>query len=122
MRHYEMDDYPELASWFRARGLSVPCDEDLPDNGVIVPGVAAGFLIQTDTSAALIDFFISNPDTSSRARGEALDAIARALMGRAHQLGYKRVLCNSQLDTIVRRARALGFQELGEFKSFSKEI
>lgn len=122
MRHYEMEDYPELASWFRARGLALPCDRDLPDEGLIISGVAAGFLIQTDTSTAILDFFITNPETSPRARGEALNEISRGLIERARALGFRRVTCDSQLDTIVRRARALGFQELGEFKSFSKEI
>lgn len=122
MRTYDLDDYPELASWFKARGMPQPKDEDLPDEGKIVPGIAAGFLVQTDTKTATLDFFISNPATSTAARDGAILAIAKELIGRAYVLGYSRVRVCSQLDTIVRRARALGFQEAGSYKVLFKEI
>lgn len=122
MRDYDFDDYPELARWLRARGLPIPADEDLPDEGKIVPGIAVGFLVQTDTGTATLDFFVANPDAPGSERDKALSEIASELIGRAHVLGFKRIRVCSQLDTIVRRARALGFRDHGSFKVLFKEI
>ena len=122
MTDYESDYYPEIAGWFRARGAKAPKPENLPKVGVFIQEVAVGFLIQTDTSTAILDFFIANPEATKAARSTALDMIAKELIGKAKMLGFDSVRCDSQLDTIVKRARALGFSDLGDFKVFTKEI
>jgi len=119
---YEIDDDEkvQIAGWLRARNLPVPTS--WPAEGRIVPGVAAGFLVMTDCSVGILDFFVSNPEASRSERDKALDEIAQELIGRAYVRGCGTIRCNSQLDTIVRRARRLGFRELGTFTALQKEL
>lgn len=122
MRLYESDDYAALKSWFQARGVSAPAPSALPRLGVIVDGIAAGFLIQTDTSIACIDFYISNPEIEPHRRDHALDLITKALLKHAKRLGFKYVKSTTYLDVIAKRAKAHGFNEVGMFRTFVRGV
>lgn len=122
LRSYHLSDYQEIAYWFKAREMNVPSMSDLPLTGKIVPGIAAGFLLKTDTKCAVIDFMITNKDARPMARGRAVDAIARSLILKAKSLGFKRVRCDSQIDTIKKKALSLGFKSSGDHTVFCKEI
>lgn len=122
MRTYRPDDYEELKAWCQDRQMRVPQPDDLPLFGLIEPGVAAGFLVMTDTRTAILDFFISNPQAHAIRRGRAVDIIILGLMERARYLGVKRLLCDTQIDTIKRKALNLAFEPLGQYSVFCKEI
>lgn len=122
MRLYESDDYPAIKYWFSQRGLQAPSPSSLPKLGVIVDHMAAGFLIQTDTSMAIIDFYISNPDVEAHRRDHALDQITEALLKHAKRLGFKSVKSTTYLDAIAKRAKDHGFNEIGMFRTFVKGV
>lgn len=122
IKEYTPKDYYEISSWFWGRDMAVPLPEDLPEVGLIVPGVAAGFLIWTDTSVAILDFFITNPKEISFKRGRALNDIIDGLMLRAKQIGFTKVKCDSNIAAIQRKAKSLGFSDLGTYKAYSREI
>jgi hypothetical protein len=122
VEHFSFSHYRELADWFKRREMAVPALEDLPKVGFVIPGVAAGFLVQTDTPGAELDFFISNPEKGRRHRALALDSIVESLTAHAKSLGYRFLKCSSQINTIRKRARYSGFRELGDFSCFIKEL
>jgi hypothetical protein len=122
MVNVTVDHYSEIASWYIARSLPVPLKDFIPSVGLIVPGLAAGFLFQTDTRLAIIGEFISNPDTSSEDRSRALDEITEGLCERAKSLGFLVITCSTQSSAIEKRAIAQGFKNTGSFLSYSKRV
>lgn len=115
-------DFDELGRWYLARWGSVPHKSLFPPIGFIVEGIAAGFLYLTDSSIAIIDGYISNPETDSKTRSDALNAITEALIGFAKSHGVKRLKCDSQSEAIKKRALSHGFTLVGVYDSFTLEL
>jgi len=111
-----------MVEWFQMRGEIAPTRYDLPMVGFVCPGIAAGFLIATDTKTAVIDFLVTNPSAQKIHRGKAIDKIARALISYAKKQGYNFIKCDSKIDSIHRKAFELGFQTTGNYLSFIKEL
>lgn len=122
MRRYEPGDYPALKAWHEARGMEAPAERRLPSLGFIEPGVALGFLYQTDSALALTDLLISNPEASAMARGRALVAIDRALSAEAGRLGFEGVLAITREPGVERAAERNGYRHLGVFAMLYRAI
>lgn len=93
-----------------------------PRNGFIIDGVAAGFIYFTDSLVAIIDCYISNPDTDSKTRSDALDLITEALIKCAIFNRCKLIKCDTQIGAISVRAIKHGFVSLGMHESYAMEI
>ena len=123
MDQYDFDlHYDMVSRWFRDREMPVPRPFDFPSFGLIVPGLGAGFLIQTDTPYGIIDFLISNPLAARKKRSDAMDEITTSLMAQAKRLGFRGVKADAEILVSKERARRLGFRCLGSFDSFVKEF
>jgi hypothetical protein len=118
VREYGPQDYKTLCHWYESRGLNVPPDDMLPTYGLIAPGVAAGFLIITDCNLAIIDFFISNPESDKESRKLALDQIVEGLLEWGHGLGVTNFKADTQNESIKLRATERGFKCIGEFSNY----
>lgn len=94
----------------------------LPKVGFISPGVAAGFLYQTDSCVAIIDGYISNPVLNRADRDEALDEVTQALLNKAKELGFTHVKCETKLTSIGARAERHGFVPLGTFTYYVRVL
>lgn len=115
-------DFDELGRWYLARWGSVPHKSLFPPIGFIVEGIAAGFLYLTDSSIAIIDGYISNPETDSKTRSDALNAITEALIGFAKNRGIMRLKCATQSEAIKKRAESHGFKCIGTYTTLILEI
>jgi hypothetical protein len=122
MRLFEPDDYQVIQGWFSNRGMPWPPYQYLPKIGFIEDFYAAGFLIQTDTPIAMIDFIISNPAAPLRKRAESVESVVMALIEEAKQKKFKAICSNSRIHSIKNLAKSLGFKEIGEFSEFYREI
>ena len=122
MRRYEPSDYSDLEEWIKKRGMLLASKMELPEIGIIEPGIGCGFLVQTDIKTAILDFFFSNPEASRKRRHDALFEIGQGLIQEARWLDYKRVSCSSRFVITQDLARSLGFRELGEFTDFIREV
>lgn len=122
MRKYVHADYEHIVNWFTLRHMPVPAQYELPYVGYIEDGLAAGFLITSDTPTAVLDFFISNPVANKKLRQEAIFQIAKALMEEAKIQKYQRVLCRTKIESIKSAAKDLNFTDLGEFSTYMREI
>ncbi len=104
------EDLPEIAGWYRARGLDVGWPREwLSDLGFQVRGVAAGWLITTNTARALIEDFIANPAVDSIERRAALVAVENRIVEEARARGFRYILGNANLRAMHDHARALGY-------------
>jgi hypothetical protein len=122
MRPFVASDYPEVAGWFRSHGETPPEPDALPVTGMIEPGVAAAFLIRTDTSVAYLDSMVSNPAASLRLRHRTLVELSDALSLEAERLGFRAVVATSKYRGIVRTAKANGFKEVGSLVMMVRAI
>lgn len=109
MRRYLPEDDTEIGSWYNKRGLIPAIGRYLPKIGMIEPGVAAGFLYQTDSTIAWLESFVTNPEASSSERNVALDRITSALIHEAKKLGFTILMVYSRVPSITDRAREFGF-------------
>ena len=112
------EDLPEIATW---RSGGVMPWEQLPPVGFMVRGVAAGWLIQTDTAMALLEHFVSNPGVPILARSDALESICIALVHEARGLGFSHVVVLPSDRSIERRVLRLGFQVAGRGAILARE-
>jgi len=115
MRRFKGSDCPQILEWYRARGITPMAGGSLPEIGYIIPGVAAGFLMQTDTALALIDGLIANPAVADDARDGALDQVVAAVLKTASELGYTHIGGFTKLPVVAQRAKRHGFKVVGEF-------
>lgn len=109
-RRYEPNDLEEINGWLSSRGLGGADIRVLPTNGYIVPNIAVGFLYKTDSSAAFLDFFISNKEIPYEKRQEAFDEIARQLISRAKELGFTTVVGTTSSTGMMNRCERFGFK------------
>ncbi len=107
--HREID-LKDVNEWLAGHGKGPLLDEDIPKVGAFMDGVACGFLVGTDTSSCFLDLFVSNPKASAGTRNEAISQISKWLINIASAVGYKRILVLSKVDSILERAKDLGFK------------
>lgn len=112
MRAFQPEDMAEVVAWHQARGLLVPPASTYPPTGVIVPGVAAGFLVKTDTSMAQIDGLISNPLATGRQI--AISQIIDRLVELAKEAGFRHVMGVTMVPSVVTAGHGARFSSIVE--------
>ena len=118
MRDFQHEDLETINRWYRAHLSSELPAELVPKMGLIVQDTAAGFLLQTDTSMAFLERFVSNPEASPRAIALAFDQISTALVHSAALVGVRYIGAFSIIPSIEKRARRLGFKKHPETYAF----
>jgi hypothetical protein len=120
IRRFQSEDVMELDSWHELYGMR-PI-ESLPRVGFIEPGVAAGFLYQTDSDIALLEGYVTNPKAPSDQRHFALDGITEKLLECAEDLGFRTVWAITKDAGISVRAQKHKMTRLGSFTVLVKEL
>lgn len=123
MRRFSKDeDYAMLRTWYVYRGKDAIPIDSLPKVGFIINGVAAGFLMQTDTKSCILEPFISNPNKSVEERDNALTGLLDRLVKEAKLLGYTHVFGFSTSPTMIKRAHNQGFKTIEISEVVCKEL
>lgn len=107
-RRINDDDLSEIISWYDKRGMAI-IPELLSNVGFIVPGIAAGYLMGTDTRACILEPFIANPEASEAERDSALHSILAALTEKAEAMGFYYIFGFAASQSMIRRALEQGF-------------
>lgn len=115
-------DLKEVYSWMMARRLAIPPPWSFSDIGLMVRGVAAGFLYTTNSGIAYLDSFITNPDRPKEERMGAIESIANALVHAAKSHGVSMVVCHSKFDSIVNAAMKIGFADTGPHTGLARRL
>lgn len=119
---FKEEHLPEINSWLSRRDMGRIYLRDLPSIGYIENDIAAGFLVETNCTTAVLDFFFSNPKASKEERSNSILEIADALIEAAQLYGFKRVKFQSKIESVINIGEKIGFEETGTFRSFVKEI
>lgn len=122
MRMVDKEDFVEIDAWLAHRHAPVLDESFYPKCGMIVPGIAAGFLITTDTSIALLDHFVSNPKAKISERRAAIVDIAESLEAVAREAGFTRIIAFTRNEAIMKNAMKNGYSEIGHCEMLGKEL
>jgi hypothetical protein len=111
MRAFNIEtDLETINGWLIARNLDPLEKRDIPEYGMIVPNVACGFLVNTDTTTCFLEAFISNKEARIEERSKALNKIAKWGIGMAATVGYKRVIALTGKKSLLALCEDLGFE------------
>ncbi len=85
-------DYETVARWWFDHG-QIPCPIDLlPNIGVIVDDIVAGFLYQTDSGIIHFESVISKKDSDKIKRREALIVLFDSCIRMSREMNYKQAV------------------------------
>lgn len=122
VRRYKPSDYKDINSWYLKRKMPSMPESILPKTGFIVDGIGAGFLYKTDGGIAILENFISNPESSHEERVEVLDMVTEALVLEAIKSGYYLGIAFSKHPTVAKNCLKHNFKLFGTFELFAKEL
>jgi hypothetical protein len=112
----------EVTAWRGSRGDPTFTADILPRVGFIEPGVAAGWMYQTDSRVGFLEEFVTNPKASGKARHAAVDEIGLALIAHAKSLGLLRLFVHTAHRSIGRMCIRRGFAYRGPSHVLSVEV
>lgn len=122
IERYAPHQYSMINQWFRDhKGENIP-ESFLPQTGFIVPGVAVGFLINTDCNVCFLEPFISNKNVTKELRTQALADIMVRLEREAYHLGYRVVYGISTAPTMIDHALTNNWINMGNMTVVAKEL
>lgn len=122
-RRFKPDDLVEINTWYEGRGIGPLQSRHLPDFGWIEPGVAAGFLYQTDAPAiAMLEGYVTRPRAGLKRVSRAIDEITAALLEEAKRRGVTQVVAICAARGIERRAHQFGMRTIGVFAMAAKTL
>ena len=115
IREFTEVDHAQVAGWWLAHKWPVIPLPSLPKNGLIVVGddgreVCAGFIYQTDSDIAWLEFIVSNPECSMRVRAKSLDTLIAGLKARAQELGHRCFFTSLSSKGLMKLYEKHGFQ------------
>lgn len=120
-RKVKETDFVSIERWRSSRGLPPILRQMYAPNGFIVDGVAAGFLTFTDTSVALIENLVTNPEVEKDEREAALSSIIVDCEKMARACDCTYVIGISNRSKIASYARMHGFR-ISEATLYMKEL
>lgn len=115
------DHYPMLQSWYEARGRKMPNTELLSDMGYIVDGRIAGWLYVTNSSMAMIEGIIADPNTVPSLRRQSLRKLCGFLIDSALMLGFTEIFGISRHPSMTKVGKELGFKS-AKFNIFTLSV
>ena len=105
VRAYEDSDYEMLASWWQGWKWPPVIKDWLPPTGAICSyddiDIFAGFLVQTNISAAIIEWVVSNPN-QKEGRKECKEMLLHMLCDVAKGLGYSSVFIFAESNHLLK--------------------
>ena len=116
-RNLRKDDWDTLSEWWAAwPEWTVPGRSFLPGNGTSglmiqkngIP-ITAGFIYETNSSAILFEWVISNPDYRQRDRGNAVEMLIVEAEKYAKGLGYKYMFTVGRNQKLIKKHEKLGW-------------
>ena len=111
LKRYSAKDYGLIRDWASMRQENAIDAKYLPKLGLVSQGVAVGFLQQTNTPIAYLEFFMTNPQANAFKRGKALQDIAKGLLEIAKTKNIDIVQMNSKHASLLHLGKTLGFKE-----------
>lgn len=112
IRPYTDKDYETLAFWWTVHKWPAVPKEALPSTGLVVSGpdgpICAGFIYQTDSTIAWLEWVVAKPLCDRILRSNALDQLIPALLAEAHKLGKLQVFSSVHHPALLKRYKKFG--------------
>lgn len=115
LKPYEQDkNYSTVRGLYELNGMAIVDKCFLPSVGHIAyddrTPIAAGFLLCTDTSLCIMEYFVSNPNVDWKLRSDAIIMITKELIEDARFLGFSSVAASFKSDRLAEKAKETGFK------------
>ncbi len=113
-------DYEILCTFWNAWAFSIPPKNCLPNNGLggikIIDAngtiVCAGFLYETNSGIAWLEFIISNPSVRDRTvRNDALILLISLLTIEAEEKGFSAVFASITSKSLIEKYEQVGYKK-----------
>lgn len=109
IREYTPNDYSMLCSWWNTHKFPPPPEAIFPQVGVIIDECAAGFLYQTDSAIAWVEWIVVDPVCDKIKRRQALDLLIDELSALAKNKGFKVIFTSVEHEGLMDRLKTKGF-------------
>ena len=117
IRYLTKDDYETIASWWKWWRWPVLPREMLPDNGESgymvekngIP-IVSGFLYLTNSTGALLEWIVSNPDYREKDRKEAIEMLINGVEEDCKKLGITYIFSIGRTKPLMDIHEKLGWQ------------
>lgn len=112
IREFTEADYPTYTTWLALHNWPLIPRDMLPRTGVIVEvdgiNTCAGFLYNTDSNIAWLEYVVANPLCDKLIRDKALDSLIPALLERAKGMGKSAVFSSIEHPGLIKRYQKHG--------------
>jgi hypothetical protein len=106
-REYTPEDFQQIKEWGRQWGADYNEDQ-FPNVGFIVPGVAAYFLYSTDSSVCWLENLVAKRGVDKMTRARAIDLLVDKILAKAKELGFAVAYAATSNVKVAQRAQATG--------------
>lgn len=118
VRGFTEADYTEVAKWWVAHGWQPVPPGSLPIIGMIVESpknkLCAGWIYQTDSDIAWLEWVVGNPEADKMERSEALDMLVQSLLRAAKERGHSAIFTTLRHERLIERYKKHGFKVTDE--------
>ena len=122
-RKIKADDWDMLSDWWKGHNWPVPARDSLPENGsggIIIEEnnkpTIAGFIYQTNSSVAWVDWIISNKEYRKKPQREnAIGLLIETLTGTCKNLGSKYCYALIKHRGLIETYKQLGYIEADSY-------
>lgn len=108
------ENYKVLVEWWKSHGWDAIPFDILPKIGYIINDNVAGFLYSTDSTMAIMEWFISNPNSTKEERNENLNILINFLSEIAKDLGFKTCFTYTVNKGLINKLENNGFLKTDE--------
>jgi len=109
VKNYSPEDYSTVCTWWAARGWPCLPEVLLPQTGIVVQDIAAGFVYKTNSSLALMEWIVTNPKASSEDRNQGLSLLLDGCISLAKELGSTMIITSLSDKGLIERYSKHGF-------------
>ena len=100
----------QLVAWAKQWDWNETVLDILPTTGLIIDGVCATFLYETNSNICMMEGFICNKEADKKEREKCLDLIVDALLLFAKSRGFKYIKGDTRYKAVVDRGLKHGFK------------
>lgn len=121
VRPIEESDFKQIKEWGAMWGATY--DEDqFPNHGFIIEGVAAFFLYSTDSTVCWLENMITKRGVAPKIRDHAVQLLISAGFAKAKELGFEVAYAATNILSAAKRARENGAHVTPNYFLITKDL
>lgn len=101
--------YGTTCTWWGENGWPVVAPLMLPPTGFIVPGMCVGYLYETNSGVALLEWIVGTKNADKAQRSLAIDILIKTMIVSAKERGFKALFTSTKNKSLINRYEKQGF-------------